>query len=65
MLFDINLFLGYKICNVDCDKYVKDISGIIYVFSEKIDNNIIIKLILFVYLGDKYCVLCCVGFYMV
>lgn len=64
MPFDISVFPGYKIRNVDRDKHVKDTSGITYVFSEKTDNDITSKLTLPAYLGDKHCALCRVGPYM-
>ncbi|NHH90195.1 class I SAM-dependent methyltransferase [Pseudoalteromonas sp. MB47] len=64
MPFDISVFPGYKIRNVDRDKHVKDTSGITYVFSEKTNNEITPKLSFPAYLGEKYCALCRVGPYM-
>ncbi len=64
MRFDISLFPGYKIRNVDRDKHVKDTSGITYVFSNKTDSEVTPKLTKPAYLGDKYCALCRVGPYM-
>jgi len=39
MTFNIDLFLGYKIRNVDRDKHVKDTRGITYVWSPKANQT--------------------------
>lgn len=61
MPFDIGLFPGYKIRNVDRDKHVKDTSGISYVFSPNEVPELKDKLTIPVYLGNHSCPLCRVG----
>lgn len=61
MPFDISLFPGYKIRNVDRDKHVKDTSGISYVFSPKATPEVKSKLTIPAYLDDHSCALCRVG----
>lgn len=61
MPFDISLFPGYKIRNVDRDKHVKDTSGISYVFSPKTVPEVESKLTIPSYLTADSCPLCRVG----
>ena len=61
MPFDISLFPGYKIRNVDRDKHVKDTSGISYVFSPKEVPELKSLLTIPVYLNEDSCGLCRVG----
>ena len=61
MPFDIRLFPGYKIRNVDRDKHVKDTSGISYVFSPKNVPELANKLTMPSYLNADSCPLCRVG----
>ena len=61
MPFDITLFSGYKIRNVDRDKHVKDTSGITYVFSPSENNQLRPKLTYPNYLTDNHCALCRAG----
>lgn len=61
MPFDITLFSGYKIRNVDRDKHVKDTSGITYVFSPNSNNQLSSILTYPSYLTDNHCALCRAG----
>lgn len=61
MPFDITLFPGYKVRNVDRDKHVKDTSGITYVFSPSENKELISKLTYPSYLTDNHCTLCRAG----
>ncbi|ALO34181.1 hypothetical protein CMT41_05120 [Colwellia sp. MT41] len=61
MPFDIEKFPGYKIRNVDRDKYVKDTQGITYVFSRRISSELEDKISKPNYLGEGYCPYCRVG----
>ena len=59
--FDINMFPGYKIRNVDRDKHVKDTKGITYVWSKRKNHPITGKLAPLQYQGEHYCSACRAG----
>ncbi|MCG6202279.1 class I SAM-dependent methyltransferase [Psychromonas antarctica] len=61
MPFDIKMFPGYKIRNVDRDKHVKDTKGVTYVWSRLKRHSIIDKLNPAQFLGDNYCTACRAG----
>ena len=60
-LFNIELFPGYKIRNVDRNKHVKDTKGITYVWSLDSNHQIAKSLKPPQYLGDNYCTACRAG----
>lgn len=63
-VFDYALFPDYQIRNVDRDKKVKDTEGFIYAYSDKRQDDDILKVFTpFKYINDKYCALCRVGPY--
>ncbi|MBE0370929.1 Rossmann-like fold-containing protein [Pseudoalteromonas aurantia] len=62
--FDITLFDGYRIRNVDRDKHVKDTSGTTYVWSRKCNPYLKNKLTKPYYLADNHCALCRAGPFM-
>ncbi len=66
MKFNITLFPGYQIRNVDRNKHVKDTLGITYVWSKKENTDLSNKLELAPYLTNEklYCPLCRVGPFM-
>lgn len=59
--FDIKLFPGYKIRNVDRDKHVKDTNGLTYVWSRQKNHSIASKLQAAQYLQGDYCTPCRAG----
>lgn len=59
--FNIEMFPGYKIRNVDRDKHVKDTKGITYVWSKQNKHPIVKKLQAAQYQGDNYCSACRAG----
>jgi len=59
--FNINAFPGYKIRNVDRDKYVKDTQGFSYIYSRRNTTELDNKLIKPNYSGERYCSFCRVG----
>ncbi len=59
--FDIGMFPGYKIRNVDRDKHVKDTKGLTYVWSRQKDHSIVKKLHAAQYQGSNYCSACRAG----
>ncbi|WP_441003111.1 class I SAM-dependent methyltransferase [Pseudocolwellia agarivorans] len=61
MPFEIEMFPGYKIRNVDRDKHVKDTQGITYAFSRKITTELDALLLKPEYLKAHYCGACRVG----
>lgn len=63
MPFDINLFPGYKIRNVDRDKHVKDTQGITYVWSPKKEQDEVLLAALEgkSHQGNEYCEMCKAG----
>jgi len=61
--FDINLFPGYKVRNVDRDKHVKDTKGITYVWSDNKQHNLKEQLNAALYQDENSCSLCATGPY--
>jgi len=61
--FNIDVFPGYKVRNVDRDKHVKDTKGITYVWSDNQQHPLREKLNEALYQGDEYCELCGTGPY--
>ncbi|TEW54945.1 DUF2431 domain-containing protein [Psychromonas sp. RZ22] len=61
--FDINIFPGYKVRNVDRDKHVKDTKGITYVWSDNQHCSLRKQLNEALYQGKEYCQLCASGPY--
>lgn len=59
--FDIKMFPGYQIRNVDRDKHVKDTQGLTYVWSKQKDHPIANKLHTVEYHTDNYCTVCRAG----
>ena len=59
--FDINMFPGYKIRNVDRDKHVKDTKGITYVWSPQENHPLTAQLQPAQYQGGNYCTACRAG----
>ena len=59
--FDIKMFPGYRIRNVDRDKHVKDTRGITYAWSKQKKHPIVNKLQTAQYQGDNYCSACRAG----
>ena len=59
--FDIEMFPGYKVRNVDRDKHVKDTKGLTYVWSKQKNHPIVKKLQTAQYQGDNYCTACRAG----
>ena len=59
--FDIEMFPGYKVRNVDRDKHVKDTRGLTYVWSRQKNHSIINKLTAAQYQGNNYCTACRAG----
>ena len=61
MPFDIEMFPGYKVRNVDRDKHVKDTQGVTYMWSQQEKNPIAKKLQAAQCQGDNYCTACRAG----
>lgn len=59
--FDIALFPGYKIRNVDRDKHVKDTQGVTYMWSKQAKHPIEKKLQAAQCQGENYCTACRAG----
>ena len=59
--FDIKMFPGYRVRNVDRDKHVKDTKGLTYVWSRKKEHAIADKLQAAQYQGENYCTACRAG----
>ncbi|WP_019612922.1 class I SAM-dependent methyltransferase [Psychromonas ossibalaenae] len=59
--FDINMFPGYRIRNVDRDKHVKDTKGITYVWSQNVNNDLVEELQEALYQWDNCCTACRAG----
>jgi hypothetical protein len=59
--FDITLFPGYKVRNVDRDKHVKDTKGLTYVWSKQQKHPIAAQLQAVQYQGENYCTACRAG----
>jgi len=59
--FDIKMFPGYKIRNVDRNKHVKDTQGLTYVWSMQKQHPIADKLQAAQYQADNYCTACRAG----
>lgn len=59
--FDIEMFPGYKVRNVDRNKHVKDTKGITYVWSKQKNHPLVKKLQAAQYQGDSYCSACRAG----
>jgi len=59
--FDIEMFPGYKVRNVDRDKHVKDTRGITYVWSRQANHPLAAQLQPAQYQGENYCSACRAG----